>query len=682
MEKTYHLPAGQRTYRAWQPYGVPSERPERAARTSISKFLNFFIFKLSLALSLSIINCQLSIADEGMWLPSQIENQVRDMRRKGFRLNASDLYSAEKPSLNDAIVLFGRGCTGAIVSPEGLLFTNHHCGYDQIVDHSTVEHDYLTNGFWAMNRGEELPNPGLEVRIMRRMENVTLAVEAGRRDEILAAATEGGRYEAVIKPLYHGNEQWMWVYEVFRDVRLVAAPPSAIGKFGGDTDNWIWPRHTGDFSVFRIYAGRDNKPADYSPQNQPYRPDKFFTIASDGAHEGDFTFVYGFPASTREYVTSDEVDYVVNRSNPMRIALRTLILDIIREASDNDPATRIAYASRQAHTANAWKKWQGESRGLTRRATVARKRSEEAEFRTWAASRPQYSHLLDSISAGYSRWANTLYVNELMRETFGMMEFEDNPVDKRINAALLEGFAKWWPRTENAPAIPTRFTHVVDSLGGYSSAANHPEALERLETEVWKALDIPRVSSFTSIPDIARLYTPYMRALREKSPSRNFYPDANFTLRIAYGSVAGYQYEDAVWHQPLTTIQGMIAKDNPNIYDYNVPTRLRELVSARDYGRWASSVNGTHTLPVCFIATNHTSGGNSGSPILNAHGHLLGLNFDRTWISTMSDIEFDPSICRNISVDVRYMLFTIEKIGNAQWLLNELKFSKKIPPTS
>jgi hypothetical protein len=610
-------------------------------------------------------------ADEGMWLPSQIESRVKDMRKKGFRLKASDLYDAERPSLNDAIVMFGRGCTGAIVSPEGLLFTNHHCGYDQIVGHSSVEHDYLTNGFWATSRAEELPNPGLEVRIMRRMENVTDAVAAGRRDEILAAASEGGRYEAVIKPLYYNNEQWLWVYEVFTDVRLVAAPPSAIGKFGGDTDNWMWPRHTADFSVFRIYAAADgsNTPAEYSPENKPYRPDKFFTIATGGVSEGDFTFVYGFPASTREYVVSNEVDYVVERSSPMRVALRTQQLDIIREVSATDRATRIAYAGRQADIANAWKKWQGESWGLKRRGTVARKRVEEAEFRQWAAQKPEYAHLLDSLSAGYARWSDVLYLNELYNETFRMMDFSDAPIERRINEALLRGFVEW------APAVPARFTHVVDSLGGYAAATGHPEALRRLARELRAAL--PRVSSFAAVGDIARFYTPYMRALREKNTQKRFYPDANSTLRIAYGTVAGYQYEDAVWHTPLTTLDGVMAKDNPAIYDYNIPPRLRELYAAKDYGRWAvTTTGGTTTVPVCFLAGNHTSGGNSGSPILNARGELLGLNFDRTWLGTMSDLEYDPTICRNISVDVRYMMFTIEKVGGASWLLDELTFSK------
>ncbi len=611
-----------------------------------------------------------AMADEGMWLPSQIEGQVAQMRRQGFKLKADDLYSTEKPALSDAIVLFDGGCTGAIVSDEGLLLTNHHCGYDQIQRHSSVANDYLTNGFWAMNKSEELPNPGLEVCILQRMENVTDAVNAGRRDEILAEAQENGRYRAQIKPLYYGNEHWLWVYEVFTDVRLVAAPPSSIGKFGGDTDNWVWPRHTGDFSVFRIYAGADNRPADYAPENVPYRPAKFFTISTAGVKEGDFTFVYGFPGTTQEYVTSDAVRYIVERSNPMKIGLRTLRLDIIKEASAADPATRIAYAAKQAGIANAWKKWQGESWGLTRRGTVARKEAYEADFRRWAASRPEYAHVLDSLRAGYARWEETLYLNELYNETFRGMEFSDSEIDRRTNAALLKGFA------ELSPRVPEVFTRTIDSLGGFESAAGHPQAIERLRGQVGTALNIPRVTSFNAIGDIVKFYTPYMRALREFDSDRRFYPDANMTLRITYGAVAGYRYEDAVWHEPMTTIDGVMAKDNPAIYDYDIPARLRELYAAKDFGRWSTLVDGRRTIPVCFLASNHTSGGNSGSPILNARGELIGLNFDRTWLGTMSDIEFDPEICRNISVDIRYVMFVIEKVGGAGWLVDEMTFAK------
>lgn len=629
--------------------------------------------KLLLLLTLHSLFVALpALADEGMWLPSQIESQVREMRRKGFKLKASDLYSADRPSLSDAIVIFDGGCTGAIVSDRGLLLTNHHCGYGQIQKHSSVENDYLTRGFWAMGMDEELPNPGLEVGIMVRMENVTAAVEAGRRDEVIAAAQEGGRYRAQIKPLYYGGEHWLWVYEVFTDVRLVAAPPSSIGKFGGDTDNWVWPRHTGDFSVFRIYAAADgsNRPADYAPDNVPYRPARFFTVSTEGVKEGDFTFVYGFPGTTQEYVTSDAVRYTVERSNPMKIALRTKRLDIIREASAADPATRIAYAARQASIANGWKKWQGESWGLNRRGTVARKEACQERFRRWAADKPGYAHLLDSLAAGYARWEETVYLNELFNETFRSMRFVDSEVDRRTNAALLRGFA------ELSPSVPEVFTRTTDSLGGYDEAALHPEALEALRPRVWEALGVPRVGSFAAVPDIVKFYTPYMKALREFDTARRFYPDANLTLRIAYGAVAGYRYEDAVWHEPATTLDGVMAKDNPDIYDYDIPTRLRELYAAKDYGRWATTLDGVRTVPVCFIASNHTSGGNSGSPVLNGRGEILGLNFDRTWLGTMSDLEFDPAICRNISVDIRYVMFVIEKVGGAEWIINEITFSK------
>ncbi len=547
-------------------------------------------------------------ADEGLWLPSQIEGQVRQMRAKGFRLSADALYNESKPSLSDAVVLFDGGCTGAIVSDQGLLLTNHHCGYDAIADHSSVEHDYLRNGFWAASQAEELPNPKLEVRILVRMENVTEAVLAGHRQIVLERATENGRYKADIKPLYYGNEHWLWVYEVFTDVRLVAAPPSSIGKFGGDTDNWMWPRHTGDFSVFRIYAATDgsNRPADYSPRNLPYRPKRFFTVSTGGLKEGDFTLVYGFPGTTRQYVISDEVRYITERSNPMKIHIRTGRLDGIRAQIESSPAQRIQLASLQASIANGWKKWQGESWGLERRGTIAHKQIYEERFRHWASTRPEYKHLLDSLSAAYSRNVDRLFWGELQNETKGV----------------------------------TRFP-----------------------------------GTFASVGDVVRWYTPYMKALREFDPERRFYPDANLTLRISYGTVEGYD-EDGMRHTPFTDLDGVMAKDNPAIYDYDIPTRLRELYATKDYGRWAiAGANGEPTVPVCFLASNHTSGGNSGSPVLNGRGELIGLNFDRTWLSTMSDVEFDPEFCRNISVDIRYVLFVIEKVGGADWLLDEMRIS-------
>ncbi len=675
-------------------------------------------------------------AEEGLWLPSQIEGQIKEMRKMGFKLKSTDLYSAEKPSLSDAIVMFGGGCTGAIVSAEGLLLTNHHCGYGQIQQHSSIEHDYLTNGFWAMSKDEELPNPGLTVKIMIRMEDVTEAVAAGRYREIIAQAEQGGRYKAEIKYLYYGNQEWLFVYEVFTDVRLVAAPPSSIGKFGGDTDNWMWPRHTGDFSVFRIYADADNRPADYSPDNVPYRPAKYFTVSDKGFKPGDFTFVYGFPGTTQEYVTSDAVSYILEKSNPMRIDMRTRRLDIIKAASDADPATRIKYASKQAGIANSWKKWQGESRGLERLGTVEKKRAYESEFRAWATDKPEYAHSLDKIRAAYVDAIPRYYRAQLFRETLDAIELNsfirsirstlikneiDNEfkgllpgdiaaaevfykdyeqvIDRRVAAEMLKGLVEY------SDAEQVYIKQLADSLGGYDAVADwifdnsvfatrekffealrdssllgviysdYPEPLLQV---THKALDVLRPMTDTSWPQLSSIlsvshwYTTYMKALMEFDKERRFYPDANSTLRISYGKIEGYRYEDAVWHDCVTTIDGIIAKDNPDIYDYDIPDRLRELYVARDYGRWTTIVDGQRTVPVCFIASNHTSGGNSGSPILNARGELLGLNFDRTWLSTMSDIEFDPEICRNISVDIRYVMFVIEKVGGAQWLVDEI----------
>ena len=341
-------------------------------------------------------------ADEGMWLPSLISQRLADMQSKGFQLTAEDIYSVNQAALKDAIVLFGRGCSGELVSDKGLLLTNHHCGYGQIQYHSSVEHDYLTNGFWAMNQREELPNPGLTVSFLQRMEDVTERVEAGQSiDSIVEEAREGGKYSASVESLYYNNKFYLFVYQVYRDVRLVGAPPSSIGKFGGDTDNWMWPRHTGDFSIFRIYADKDNQPADYSPENVPYTPKRHFTISTKGAEEGDFTFVYGFPGSTREYVTSDFIDYTLNYSNPAKIHLRTLRLDIISEAQSKDVATRIMYASKHAGIANAWKKWQGESLGLARRKTVEKKQAYEARFEQWAKG-SEYEGVLDKLHAKYA----------------------------------------------------------------------------------------------------------------------------------------------------------------------------------------------------------------------------------------------------------------------------------------
>ena len=691
----------------------PTSRRKRPCRTPR-------IAAAILLTALTAIAAPKARADEGMWLPSLIGERIDDMRAKGFRLTAEDIYSVNEASMKDAVVLFNGGCTGELISPEGLLVTNHHCGYGAIQGHSTVEHDYLTHGFWARDRSEELPNEGLWVRRLVRMEEVTDRLAAGETAEkICEEAAEKGRYRTAIEQMYYGNQQFLFVYEQFDDVRLVGAPPSSIGKFGGDTDNWMWPRHTGDFSLFRIYAGPDNAPADYSEDNVPFRPRRSLAISTRGLREGDFTFIYGFPGQTRQYVLSDAVDYLLNRGNPHKIALRTMRLDIMSEEQAKDADTRIRYASKHASVANAWKKWQGESRGLERLGTLGKKREQESRFDRWAASHPQYTGLLGWMKALYAKLEPYAFARDYYNEAYRAVELSRfasavrrMPVSKR--AAAARAFYKDYSPSidrriaermlgqylENVPQEfrPEAFVRTVDSLGGVrefvddlfgNSLFTAPERFERMtagdSATAQAAIEadpaVRLADAFDAVyrdrifgryrdlsASIASLYRTYMRGLMEMEPDAVFYPDANLTLRVSYGRMEGYKPLDGVYYTPQTTLEGIMEKDDPTVYDYNIPQRLRDLYASKDYGRWA--VDGT--VPVAFLATNHTTGGNSGSPVLNGRGELVGLNFDRTWESTMSDIEFDPSKCRNIAVDIRYVLFLIDKVGGAGYLLDEM----------
>ncbi len=634
-------------------------------------------------------------ADEGMWLPALISQRIADMQAKGLKLSAEDIYSVNQASLKDAVVLFGSGCTGELVSDQGLLFTNHHCGYSYIQKHSSVEHDYLKDGFWALNRGEELPNPGLTVRFLERMEDVTAQVlkgyKPGKMDELdrikivkknseklkEQAVKDGKGLKASVEALYYGNQYFLFVFREYTDVRLVGAPPSSIGKFGGETDNWMWPRHTGDFSIFRIYAGKDNLPADYSEDNIPYTPKKSLKISRAGVKEGDFTFVYGCPGSTQEYVHSEAVKYISEVSDPEKIALRTTRLQIMKKYMDKSQAVRIQYSSKYAGVANAWKKWQGEAKGLKKMKTVATKQAYEARFREWAQG-TEFKDVLDNLAYIYQE-QNALYrayeyYNETVRsiERLRMVsgrpfEMKDyyQPIDEETFVALMEAFDK---NLDDAykPAYFLQKRAEYDSMEAWKDDVFASDEDARALSD---ALDAfykgPIVSKVRSLNESLQLvYRDYMRAQMAFEPEKVFYPDANLTLRVAYGHVEGYRPADAIYYHPVSTLRGIIEKDNPDIFDYNIPQTLRDIYAQ----------GGHEDQPVCFLATNHTTGGNSGSPVLNAEGNLIGINFDRVWEGTLSDLAFDPDVCRNISLDVRYILFIIKEIGHADYLLDEMRF--------
>ena len=703
-----------------------------------------YIITLILTLSVGIAK-----AGEGMWIPMLLQYNEKEMQEMGMRITADDIYSINHSSLKDAIVLFGGGCTGEIVSDQGLLLTNHHCGYGYIQKHSSVEHDYLTNGFWAMNRGEELPCPGLSVIFLREMRDVTEKIlynidvdmpedeRQAKIDEnmkkLIAKFEKETNYKVSIKPFFLGNEYYLLFNEEYTDVRLVGCPPSNIGKFGGDTDNWVWPRHTGDFSVFRVYADKDGHPAVYDKDNVPYKPAKHLDISLKGADEGDFAFVFGYPARTNEYLPAVAVDQEANLIDPITVDLRGKVLDIYNKYQEQDPKVRIQYAAKHANIGNGWKKWMGVTEGINHFHGVEKKQAFEKDFYDWAMqsrSRYMYVNLLRQFDESYKqlepyelaytylaeaglrielvsfagRFARLSevtkdtpqedidkMVNNLKPTVESFFKDYYAPIDKEVAAMLLKEYLKAQP-AEFRPAFLNDIKDVdeyVDKLFTKSIFTDESKVNDLLDNfkanKAKKLANDPALKVYQSLigfyrnevydhissinANIDRLRRVYMKGQMEMQPEKRLFPDANFTLRVTYGKIEGFKPQDGKTYRHFTTLEGIMEKENPDIYDYVVEPRLKELYNRKDYGRYADKDG---TMHVAFTASVHTTGGNSGSPILNADGQLLGLNFDRCWEGTMSDLIYDPDICRNISVDIRYVLFIIDKFAGASHLIDEM----------
>lgn len=698
-------------------------------------------------------------ADEGMWMLPLLEKMnIATMQELGCRLSADQIYSINHSSLKDAIVQFGGGCTGEIVSDEGLLLTNHHCGYASIQKLSTVDHDYLTDGYWAMNRGEELPVEGLTVTFMESMTDVTdqirktenkvrkefrdssclddrleEAVKTAISDMISKAEEENPYCTATVMPFYDTNVWYLIVYREFKDIRFVGAPPSSIGKFGADTDNWMWPRHTGDFSIFRVYADKDNNPAEYSEDNVPYSPKKHLRISIGGIQEGDYTMIMGYPGKTTRFQTSPELELQL-KLNDIRIAARTIRQDILMEDMLSDPAIRIKYASKYASSSNGWKKWQGMKIAFDKLDVTGRAEQEEKEFGSWVAEKKKrtekYGNALETIRKGveegtapnvrYAIATESIYrielqqmaarMNSLFNTTLGKDSAGDTlealkdayaqllPVykdysastDKKVAAAMI-GYYRDNTSGETAPDSLSAYFMNMD-IAGYvdtlfaASVFVSPEKLlsaieekgldaikndpaTRLAQKVNKIIIAQYPGLMNSDKTLAEGRKAYTAGLLEWHKGEPSYPDANFTMRLTYGTVGGYSPKDAVIYRYYTTLDGVMEKEDPDNWEFVVPARLKELYEARDFGPYAMPDG---KMPVAFLSNNDITGGNSGSPVLNADGDLLGLAFDGNWESMSSDVMFEPDLQRCINVDIRYVLFIIDKFGGAGWLLDEM----------
>ncbi len=695
-------------------------------------------------------------ANEGMWLPFLLENNIGEMSEMGLHLTADDIYNINQQCLSSAVVGFvdldrpySHFCSGSVISAQGLVITNHHCGLSVVQQHSSLENDYITNGFWAMNQAEELGRNDIGVCFLRRMEDVTAQVLEGvsdtmtikRRNEVInsnisqieSRVSDSTGLKAHVDAFYCNNEYYLSVYEIFEDVRLVGTPPISVGKFGGDTDNWVWPRHTGDFTIFRIYADSLNRPAKYSAENVPYRASNYLKINAKEKREGDFVMLMGYPGTTNEYLPSFAVAATQDVYDPIVVSARGKSIDIIKERMRADQAVMIKYTSKVASLANAWKKLDGERRGLAAKRVVEKKRERERLMRDWIAAdtlrQAKYGTLLDDYAKEYAVYQKYRRAKLQIDETFYKSEMIDlcsdirtvlqgNSTDEekrtKIIGWLRDFYADYDLKTdqlitqmlefeylENADTLymPNSLRGAVGFIGGltgkllqkslladstkaFATFRNYTEkARKKIENDplfkftveidaAYSNIKTPMQKSLKKTDDFQRLF---MQLQRECFADKRFFPDANSTFRVAYGQISGYRTTDAVSYAPFTTLGGVIEKCDLDVYDYTVPDRLKQLSAACDFGPYC---NADSSLTVCFISTCHTTGGNSGSPAFDADGNLIGLNFDRVWEGTMSDLQFDADICRNICLDIRFVLFFIDKYAGARHLIDEMEIVK------
>ena len=690
-------------------------------------------------------------ADEGMWVPSLLKaKNANELKERGLKIPVDEIWSENKPAIKDAIVHFGGGCTAEVISYKGLILTNHHCGYSQIQSHSTVENDYLKNGFWAMNHQEELPNPGLTASFIIDMKDVTDQVLKGGKSEaqirktsqqIINDATKGTHYEGEVRAFNYGNSYFLILTETFKDVRLVGAPPSSIGKFGGDTDNWLWPRHTGDFSLFRIYADKNNMPAEYSPENVPYKPKHSLPISMQGVKEGDFTMTFGFPGRTQQFLSSAAVSFIVNQSNPAKIHMRESALSIIDAEMRSSDQLRIMYAAKQARISNYHKKWIGETKGLKRLNAVAIKKAMEEEYVSRAKKDPEfaarYGDKPQAFLKLYDQYGRYLLANDYYNELIisgpefirftstyeglveGFSDLQKSGKDKeqveKLTSSLNGYFKNYNPSTDKKlfqKIFPVFINGIPAELqpeyikelnkkykGNWNLLADeifsksvfvsrekltavlqkfNSSAAKKLKSDPAYKLMSGLFNSYrqqvldpyrTASNEIEKLMADFVEGWMKLFPERKYWYDANSTLRLSYGVAEGSAPHDGMKYTYYTTLSGMMDKYIPGNEEFDLPSRLIDLYNKKDYGDYG--VDGE--LRVCFTASNHTTGGNSGSPVLDANGYLVGTNFDRSWESTMSDIMYDPEICRNIILDVRYTLFIIDKFAGASHLIEEME---------